>query len=76
MKAQGPSLIENLGNLLLDTDKLREAISNHQTIMHKASKNLTKQLALLQEVIDMKTNVAMTHGILKTDQEPLLHRKQ
>lgn len=42
MKAQGPPLIENLGNLLLDTDKLREAMSNHQTTMHKASENLTE----------------------------------
>ena len=44
--------------------------------MYKALESLIEQLALLQEVIDMKTNVAMTHGILKTDQEPLLHRKQ
>lgn len=48
MKAQGPPLIENLGNLLLDTDKLREAVSNHQTSMHKESMGLIENLALLQ----------------------------
>lgn len=76
MKAQGPPLTENLGNLLLDTDKLREAVSSNQTSMHKASMGLTEQLALLQELIDMKTNATITHGILKTGQEPLLHWKQ
>lgn len=29
LKVQGPPLIENLKSLLLDTDRLREAVSNH-----------------------------------------------
>lgn len=76
MKAQGLPLIENIWNLLLDTDRLREVVSSHKTSMHKASKILIEQLALLKEVIDMKTNVFMTHGILRSGQEALLHWKQ
>ena len=57
MNAQGPLLIEKLGNLLLDTNKLRESMSSYQTSMHNALESLTKQLALVQEVIYMKINV-------------------
>ena len=34
---------------------------------------LIEQLALLQEVIDMKTNVAISYRILKTRKESLFH---
>ena len=65
MKAQGPPLIKNLRTFLLDTDKLREEVSSHENTIHKALDKLTEQLALLPEMIDMKTNITMTHGILK-----------
>ena len=66
-------MVENLGILVLDAHKLKEATSDHQTTIQKAIDKMTKQLALLQEVIDMKTNVTIAHGILKTTQEPLFH---
>ena len=37
---------------------------------------MTKQLALMQEVIDMKTNVTMTHDTLNIGQECFLHWKK
>ena len=37
---------------------------------------MTKQLALLQEVIDMKTNMAIAHGNLKIGKESLFHYKK
>lgn len=76
IKAQGPPLVENLGSLVLDAHKLREAASNHQTTIQKAVDKLTEQSTLLQEVIDMKTNVAIAHRILKTGKESLFHWKQ
>ena len=76
MKTQGSSLIENLGNLLLDADKLREVVSSRQITIHKAYDRLMKQLGLLEEVIYMKTNVAITHRILKSSQEQLFHWKK
>lgn len=76
MRAQGPTLIENIGNILLHTFKLRKIVSSHETNMYKASEKLMEKLALLQEVIDMKTNITMTHMTLKKGQEPFLHWNQ
>ncbi len=64
MKAQDPPLIENLGNQFLYTNKLREAVSSHQTSMYDTLESLTKKLYFLKKVIDMKNNVFMTHKIL------------
>lgn len=40
MKAQGPPLIRNLENLLLDANKLREAVSSHQATMQTSLNRL------------------------------------
>lgn len=76
IKPQGPPLVENLGSLVLDAHKLREATLNHQTTIQMVADKLTKQLDLLQEVIDIKTNVAITHRILEIGKESLFHWKQ
>lgn len=57
MRAQGPIVIKNLGDLLLDVDKLKYARSKHQMTIHIASTRLIEKLATLYEVIDMKMSV-------------------
>lgn len=73
MKIQGNLLLENLGKLVLDEHKVT---LDHKETIQKAANGLTKQLTFLQVVIDMKTNVAIIHGILKTGTEPLFHWEQ
>ena len=60
MKIQGNLLVEKLVNLVLDAHKLREVTLNHKKTIHKVVDGLIDKLALLQVVIDMKTNVAIT----------------
>ena len=62
--------------MVLDAHKLGEATSDHQTTIQKVANKLIEQLALLQEVIEMKTNVVIAHGILKIGHESLFHGKQ
>ena len=76
MKAQCPLLIENLGNLLLDAHKLKEASSSHHITMENVADRLIDKLTLLQEVIKTKTNISISQGILKIGKEPMFHWKQ
>ena len=44
-----------MGNLLLDVDKPREAVSSHQTTMHNVVDRWMEQFLLLQEEIEAKS---------------------
>ena len=76
MKTRGPPLIENLDNSILDATKLRETVATHQVFLQSEAEKLVEDLSLLQDVIDMKTDVAISHGILRTGKESLLYWKK
>ena len=54
---------------------LREAAFKHQVSMEKELGSLSKQLVVLLEVIDMKFDVALANGIMKSTKEPLSNWK-
>ena len=76
LKSLGSPLIENLGNLIIDAHRLREVVFTHQVSMLTEFKKLKDEFALIQEVVNMKVDVATSFGILRTSKEPLLHWKQ
>lgn len=76
MKVQGPIIIENLGNLLLDVEKFKDTTSKHHKKIINTSNGLTKQLTTLQEVIELKSSIVISNGIFKTGQEPLHQWRQ
>ena len=62
--------------MLLDVSRLKEALNVHQISMQEEAQNLTKELVLLQEVINLKTNVVISLEILRTYKESLFHYKK